>query len=114
MHDSRFTANAPVVEFDVTDPEGVIIQDVVQLHLLSVTGSPYIILAESTSEEESAKPDGWKLLSEVRYVQGMAHPTELRCVDTVTPLNSWVSILVGVAWWLVVKRHLDKSVARSR
>ena len=110
MYDSRYTTKVPAVEFDVTDPEGVIIPEVAQLHRLSVTGSPYEDRPESTPAEAPAEdPDGWKALSEVRHVQGMAHPVRLRCGDTVTPLNSWVDILVGVTEWLVAKKYLDKS-----
>ena len=110
MYDTQYTSKVPVVEFDVTDPEGVIIPEVAQLHRLSVTGSPYKNQLESVQAEAPAKnPDGWKTLSEVRYIQGMSRPARLRCGDTVTSLNSWVEILVGVAKWLVAKKYLDKS-----
>ncbi len=119
MYDSQTTMKSPEVEFDITDSEGIVISRAIRLHrsvvLASVPrksnvkvkfgpvfGLDVIEPAPPRQGDELALPD-------IKYIKHMAHPKELMCPDKNIPLGSWIDVLVGVADWLIDKKHLDKS-----
>ena len=107
IYDSRETMSAVKVEFDVMDPVGIVLQKSAALHRLAVSGSP----SPGPAEPEAEAPrDSGIPIEKVKYAKGKAPPVELLCPDATTiPLSSWTDIIVGVAQWLVDRKHLNES-----
>lgn len=107
MYDSRETMSAVKVEFDVTDPIGIVIQKSAALHRLAVSGGSS---SEPSRPEPAAARNIGISIENAKYAKGKAPPVELLCPDaTIVPLSSWTDIIVGVAQWLVDRKHLNES-----
>ena len=116
MYDSRATTKTPATEFDITEPEGVVISKAVKLHRSVVyqeitpkQGGPTPGLPETPPENE---PPGLKHvpISKIRHQKHMPAPETLVFPDgNRTNLQSWTDMLVKVTEWLVGKNHLNES-----
>ena len=117
MYDSRATTKTPATEFDITEPEGVVISKAVKLHRSVIyqeispkQGGPTTDSPDPQPEEE---PDGSKRtvpLPEIRHQKHMPPPEMLVLPDgNRTELHSWTDMLAGVTEWLVSKNHLNES-----
>lgn len=104
IYEPRVTTSTPQEEFDVTDPDDVVIPKIVKLSRAVISKNP-----ASATTKDATRPDDWTPLSQVRYVKNTPSPTELRCRDNILPLTSWAGILTSVAKYLIDNKHLSKS-----
>lgn len=118
MYDVGATSKTPSVEFDITDPDWVVLPQAIYLHRLVVLGS----ISDDPPTNEPGNPWG-KVQSETelptKSIPGLTLPTIKYTKEHRPPkwlinkktgdrrqLGSWVDILVGVADWLIRNGHL--------
>ena len=117
MYDSRATTKTPATEFDIAEPEGVVISKAVKLHRSVVyqeispkqsgptPGLPYTPPEPEPHGAKHAIP-----IPEIRHQKHMPAPETLVFPDGGrTNLHSWTDLLVRVTEWLVGKNHLNES-----
>ena len=117
MYDSRATPKTPATEFDITEPEGVVISKAVKLHRSVVYQeiSPKRdgpTPGGSGSGGVSGKPGAKRAIPipEIRHQKHMPAPETLVFPDgDLTDLHSWAGLLFKVTEWLVGKNHLNES-----
>ena len=117
MYDSRATTITPAMEFDITEPEGVVISKAVKLHRSVIhqeispkQGGRAADPRDRKPEEESHGPKRAIPLSKIKHRTHMPHPEMLVLPDgSQTNLSSWTSMIIGVAEWLVSKNYLNES-----
>ena len=104
MYDASATTKSPKVEFDVTDLDGVVIPEAINLHRLVVSAT-----VGRSQDTPPAKP-GERLavrLDELTYEPGAAPPAQL--LDKTgnwKDISSWTGVLAAVAEWLVDKKFI--------
>ena len=106
IYDANTTAKSPMVEFDVTDLEGVVVHGAMNLHrtVVSATAGRGRGTPPAKPEERLAVK-----LDELTYEPGDAPPVQL--LDETgnwKDISSWTGVLSAVAEWLVDKKFITK------
>lgn len=102
MYDANTTTKSPMVEFDVTDSDGVVIHGAMNLHRLVVSAA--VGGGQDTLPDKPGKRPAVKL-SELTYEPGDAPPVQLLdAAGNWKDISSWQDVLAAVAEWLVDKK----------
>lgn len=102
LYDSQESMRSVKTEFNVTDTRYVVIRNATSLHRL--------VIEEKIGPNPGPPiPPGVLSIKEINYRAGMAPPIKLVRPDGPVAVKSWTDVIVGVAEWLVEKKHLDET-----
>ena len=101
LYDSQESMRSVKTEFNVTDTIDVVIRNATSLHRL--------VIEEKIGPNPPPIPPNVLPIKEIKYRASMAPPTKLVLPDGPVAVKSWTGVIVGVAEWLVEKKHLDET-----
>ena len=109
VYDSKQTTRTPVVEFDINDPDGIIIPKVVMLyHSVVLASLPEKPVSESEPDGDGGSDENVLRivpLTKIDFQKEKDHPIQVSWGDTTEIImKGWADVLVCIAQYLVVEQ----------